>query len=234
VRAQFIADAQSGAETPSALRGGPLRRVPAAWVPEQDAEGLPAAILATADARGEAPVFDWAGETARRVGSLVHAELQVMNLDIHDEAAIRSRAPHFRRWLALNGVPGERLAESTERVIAALSAVRADPRGRWILKQGYRDDFREHAVSGHWRGEILRAVFDRTFIDERGIRWVIDYKTSRHSGGSLEAFLDSEVGRYRPQLERYAVLARRLGPEPVRVGLYFPLIGAWREWSPEE
>jgi ATP-dependent exoDNAse (exonuclease V) beta subunit len=234
VRAQFIADAQSGAETPSALRGGPLRRVPAAWVPEQDAEGLPAAILATADARAEAPVFDWAGETARRVGSLVHAELQVMNLDIHDEAAIRSRAPHFRRWLALNGVPGERLAESTERVIAALSAVRADPRGRWILKQGYRDDFREHAVSGHWRGEILRAVFDRTFIDERGIRWVIDYKTSRHSGGSLEAFLDSEVGRYRPQLERYAVLARRLGPEPVRVGLYFPLIGAWREWSPEE
>jgi hypothetical protein len=29
------------------------------------------------------------------------------------------------------------------------------------------------------------------------------------------------------------LLARRLGPEPVRVGLYFPLIRAWREWDPD-
>jgi ATP-dependent helicase/nuclease subunit A len=42
------------------------------------------------------------------------------------------------------------------------------------------------------------------------------------------------VERYRPQLERYAALARRMGPEPVRVGLYFPLMRAWREWAPHE
>jgi len=24
---------------------------------------------------------------------------------------------------------------------------------------------------------------------------------------------------------------RKLGPEPVRLGLYFPLLGAWREWD---
>ena len=80
---------------------------------------------------------------------------------------------------------------------------------------------------------VVRAVFDRSFIDEEGVRWVIDYKTSRHSGGGLEAFLDSEVERYRPQLERYALLARRLGPEPVRVGLYFPGMRAWRAWDPQ-
>jgi ATP-dependent exoDNAse (exonuclease V) beta subunit len=185
------------------------------------------------DTREETPVFDWVGETARRVGSLVHAELQATNLATQDESALRARAPHFMRWLALNGVPPERLREATERVVAALTAVHADPRGRWILKQGYRDDFREYAVSGHWRGEVVRAVFDRSFIDEHGVRWVIDYKTSRHTGGGLAEFLAREVERYRPQLERYAALARRLGPEPVRVGLYFPLIGAWREWTPE-
>jgi hypothetical protein len=27
------------------------------------------------------------------------------------------------------------------------------------------------------------------------------------------------------------VLAQRLGPEPVRLGLYFPLMRAWREWA---
>jgi ATP-dependent helicase/nuclease subunit A len=135
--------------------------------------------------------------------------------------------------LALHGVPEERLADASTRVIAALIGVHQDPRGRWILKKGYRDDFREHALSGHSHGAIVRVVFDRSFIDEHGIRWVIDYKTSQHVGGGLEEFLDREVLRYRPQLQRYASLARKLGTEPVRVGLYFPLMRAWREWAPE-
>jgi hypothetical protein len=59
----------------------------------------------------------------------------------------------------------------------------------------------------------------------------VDYKTSSHEGAGLETFLDSEQARYRPQLERYAELARRLGSEPVRMGLYFPLLSAWRSWA---
>ena len=43
----------------------------------------------------------------------------------------------------------------------------------------------------------------------------------------IEEFLAQEQERYRPQLERYALLARGLGPEPVRAALYFPLIGAF-------
>jgi ATP-dependent exoDNAse (exonuclease V) beta subunit len=180
----------------------------------------------------ETPIFDWAGEVARRVGSLVHAELQAMDSARVDAAGIRARATHFRRWLALHGLPEERLNAATERVTQALLAVHADPRGRWILKSGYRDDFREHALSGEWRGELIRAVFDRTFIDPEGVRWVIDYKTSQHLGSGVDEFLDREVERYRSQLQRYARLARRLGPEPVRLGLYFPLMRAWREWAP--
>ena len=83
---------------------------------------------------------------------------------------------------------------------------------------------------GQW-GEVVRVIFDRSFVDEQGVRWVIDYKTSQHVGGGLEEFLDREVERYRPQLQRYAMLAKRLGPEPVRLGLYFPLMRAWREWA---
>jgi ATP-dependent exoDNAse (exonuclease V) beta subunit len=73
-------------------------------------------------------------------------------------------------------------------------------------------------------------VIDRTFVDADGVRWIVDYKTSRHEGAGLEEFLDREQERYRPQLERYAALMRKLGPEPVRLGLYFPLLEAWREW----
>ncbi len=58
---------------------------------------------------------------------------------------------------------------------------------------------------------------------------MVDFKTSPHEGGDLAAFLDSEAVRYTAQLTRYAHLARQLGPQPVRAGLYFPLLAAWRE-----
>jgi ATP-dependent exoDNAse (exonuclease V) beta subunit len=220
-----------------APRGGPLWRIPLEFVPNLDAGPLPAEPLsAPPTPRDETPVFDWAGETARRVGTLVHAELQIMDVSKSDEHAIRAREPHYRRWLALHGVPADRLPEAASRVVLALVAVHRDPRGRWILQKG-REDVREHALSGHlsgadrpW-GEVVRVVIDRSFIDDQGVRWVIDYKTSQHLGGGLEEFLDREVERYRPQLHRYAALAGRLGPEPVRLGLYFPLMQAWREWT---
>jgi ATP-dependent exoDNAse (exonuclease V) beta subunit len=229
-RAEPAAAADDGAQ--SAPRGGPLRRVPDGWSPRRTDEGDPLnEVVAPSVAREPTPVFDWAGETARRVGSLVHAELQRLDLEHSDPLAIRARAAHYRRWLAAHGVPAERLEDAAGRVTTALCAVHGDERGRWLLRKGYRDDFREHALSGWWRGGIVRVVFDRSFIDE-GIRWVIDYKTSHHGGGNLEEFLRHEVERYTPQLHRYAALALKLGPEPVCVGLYFPLLRAWREWQP--
>jgi ATP-dependent helicase/nuclease subunit A len=217
-----------------APRGGPLRRLPRDWPQFIDPAPLLGETMTALPKREETPIFDWAGETARRVGSLVHAELQSMDLTRLDEAAIRERQAHYRRWLALHGVPQERLDQASTRVLDALLGVHRDPRGRWILKSGHRDDLREHALSGYAQGTLSRAVFDRSFIDEAGVRWVIDYKTSQHLGSGLEQFLDREVERYRPQLQRYARLARRLGPEPVRLALYFPLMRAWREWAAEE
>ncbi|HEX3913526.1 MAG TPA: UvrD-helicase domain-containing protein [Steroidobacteraceae bacterium] len=218
----------------SAPRGGPLRRLPPGWSPGLLFAARDIQVSSAPPAWDQAPIFDWAGETARRVGNLVHAELQAMDVARLDAAAIRARSGHFAHWFALHGLPADRVAEATARVVQALLGVHGDPRGQWILKSGYRDDFREHALSGYRRGQATRVVFDRSFIDDAGIRWVIDYKTSQHLGSGIEPFLDREVDRYRAQLERYARVARRLGPEPVRVGLYFPLMRAWREWSPPE
>jgi len=232
--ASEVPETQTETQTDGAPRGGPLRRLPRDWPQFFPPAPFPGEVIAAPLPRDETPIFDWAGETARRVGSLVHAELQAMDLTSLDEAGIRARHGHYRRWLVLHGVPQDRLQQASSRVVEALLGVHRDPRGRWILKSGYRSDLREHALSGHANGELVRVVFDRSFIDDAGVRWVIDYKTSQHLGGGLEEFLDREVERYRPQLHRYARLARRLGPEPVRLGLYFPLMRAWREWAAEE
>jgi ATP-dependent helicase/nuclease subunit A len=232
VRAEFVMpqlpSAGVRAENEGAPRGGPLSRLPADFSQHLAALPLPADTPLTSEVRDETPVFDWAGETARRVGTLVHAELQAMDLARTDERTLRSRDAQFRQWLAAHGVPAERLAQAAARVTEALLAVHRDERARWILASGYRDDWREHALSGILDEQIHRIVLDRSFIDA-GVRWIIDYKTSQHQGSGVEQFLDREVERYRPQLQRYGRLARKLGPETVRLGLYFPLMRAWRE-----
>jgi ATP-dependent exoDNAse (exonuclease V) beta subunit len=237
VHAEFVmvqrpaGDAQAGgaqAFTDGAPRGGPLSRLPLDFSQHLPALPLPTDVLPTREVRDETPVFDWAGHTARRVGTLVHAELQHLDLQRADRALLESRDADFRRWLAMHGVPADRLAQAAARVTQALLAVHDDERARWMLASGYRDDWREHALSGILDDQIHHIVLDRSFIDD-GTRWIIDYKTSQHQGSGLEQFLDREVDRYRPQLHRYARLAQKLGPEPIRLGLYFPLMRAWRE-----
>ena len=67
--------------------------------------------------------------------------------------------------------------------------------------------------------------------DADGRFWIIDFKISDHQGAHLDRFLEEEQRRYHPQLDSYATLISRLEPGPISLGLYFPLLDAWREWT---
>ena len=98
------------------------------------------------------------------------------------------------------------------------------------MRLGVREAESELSLSGVIEGEIIDGVIDRTFVDASGVRWIVDFKTSTHEGGGLEAFLDAEAARYRRQLTRYVRLMTSFKPrEPVRAALYFPLLREWRE-----
>jgi ATP-dependent helicase/nuclease subunit A len=122
---------------------------------------------------------------------------------------------------------------AVRRVITALTHAVGDKRGQWLLgpQQDVRNELRMTAVIG---GEHVNLVIDRTFCDENGQRWVVDYKTSSHEGADVEGFLNREQERYRFQLDRYAALMRLIDGRPVKRGLYFPLLKGWREWGDEE
>jgi hypothetical protein len=126
-------------------------------------------------------------------------------------------------------VDPEAASAGASRALSALEATLADGRGRWLFDPAHREVHAELALSGVRSGSIVNAVIDRTFVDGDGVRWVVDFKTSPHEGGDRERFLDEEVKRYESQLRRYAALAQGLGPQPVKAGLYYPLLGAWRE-----
>jgi ATP-dependent exoDNAse (exonuclease V) beta subunit len=216
-------------------RDPPLRRLPVAWRPPAPppAPRISAARLPHGTAL-PAVTFDWVSQTARHVGTVVHRELQRL-ASRTPLPAFDTELPHarFADELAELGVPAELRGAAIERVSAAVRGMLADERGRWLLDAGHAESVTELALSGRIGGELLHVVIDRSFVGPDGLRWVIDYKLSPHEGGGLEEFLDREQRRYALQLARYAELARRIGPEPVRVGLYFPLQGAWRDWSPQ-
>jgi hypothetical protein len=126
-------------------------------------------------------------------------------------------------------VPEHDLEGATADVLQALSWTVEDEKGRWILSHEHAEAGSELALTGLVGGRLTDVVIDRSFVDAQGTRWVIDFKTSVHSGGRLAEFIEQQLERYRGQLEKYAALARGLGPQPVRAALYFPLLGVFRE-----
>jgi ATP-dependent helicase/nuclease subunit A len=192
----------------------------------------PAAVVSRGEilqsaAEDEDLTFDWARQSARRVGTVVHEQLERFARG-SGGAALPGPARLESRLRTL-GLDANGARDGAQRALAALRATLADERGRWLFDASHRDAHSELALSGLRGGRVVNAVIDRIFVDAEGTRWVVDFKTSPHEGGNLDAFLATQAERYQPQLARYAELARALGPEPVRAGLYFPLLGAWRE-----
>lgn len=211
--------------------GAPLRRLAADWAPPQLPVSAPLARLPLARRSLEPPEFSWVGETARHIGTVVHAALQALAqaAELPARAALESQLPAYREQLRRHGVPPAELDRAAALVVAALTRTVADEKGRWVLARDHGQAGSELALTGMAGGTLTSVVIDRSFVDRDGTRWVIDFKTSRHEGSGLEEFLAAELARYRGQLETYALLARGLGPEPVRAALYFPSLGVLRE-----
>ena len=207
-----------------------LRRLPVDWTFPLAPKSIAWNAVAVSSAE-PAVEFSWASETARRIGIVVHRWLQ----RIADDALrgwsierIGAIAPHIERELIAAGISGEELKVARGRVAQALTGALSDPRARWLLGEQHeaRSELR---LSVHSATGVKRIVLDRTFVDEQGARWIIDYKTGTHEGADVEGFLDRERLRYSPQLELYA---RALG-SAAQLGLYFPLLNGWRAWKSE-
>jgi ATP-dependent exoDNAse (exonuclease V) beta subunit len=208
-----------------------LRRLVGGWravtIDEADARSH----LPIANRSLEPPEFSWVGETSRHIGTVVHAALERFALasELPSRETVEQQTPEFLHQLRRHGVPERDLERAARTVTEALSRTLDDSNGRWLFSPTHRDSQSELALTGIADGTLLNVIIDRTFIDEAGTRWVVDFKTSRHEGSDLEAFLDAEVERYRSQLERNVTLASALGTEPVKAALYFPLLSRLRE-----
>jgi ATP-dependent exoDNAse (exonuclease V) beta subunit len=213
-----VAESEAAAVIPPA----PIRRLSAEWSLPAPPPSAPVAPMAEEAAIERPPTFEWVGDTLRHVGTVVHRLLA---------ERVQPRRPAIETALRTLGVPAAELAEAAARVERAFRATLEDPRGLWILDDSHEDAHWEYPLTGVLDGRVIAARVDRTFVDADGVRWIIDFKTSTHEGGGLEAFLDSERERYRKQMTEYRRLFVKLDSRPIQMGLYFPLLGGWREYA---
>jgi ATP-dependent helicase/nuclease subunit A len=175
---------------------------------------------------------EWESLVARHAGTVIHGLLEEICHQGPEVWQARRKGDllgRVKRRLAGLGTPEGELARVAEKVLRSLEAALSGKRGKWILRKR-QESACEFKVSGFVDGCLMHAVVDRTFVDEDGSRWIIDYKSSEPGDENLEGFLLRELERYRAQMTAYARLFRQMEKGRVlRAGLYFPLVDGWCE-----
>ena len=173
--------------------------------------------------------------SARIIGTVFHLCAQALadeqaasGASLPELDAMIQRLPSILRQ---HGLPESRQAEALTRLGDGLKDLLHSERGRWLLA-AHPEAGNEIEFSTQMAGGVAQRIVDRSFVDEAGTRWIIDYKTSWREGAEPGQVLAAEIRRYQPQLEAYARLFRALEDRPTRCALYFPMMGHWHEWAP--
>ena len=180
--------------------------------------------------------FLWASSHAKYTGTVIHDLLCMLGARGVEKFSSDWQAHRTtmvtNRLLAI-GIDRALMTEVIEKVGQAIDAVLGSERGQWLFAATHSQAFSELPLTAMINQQAVNVILDRVFVTEDGVRWIVDFKTGEHRGADVDAFLDSEVERYRPQLARYAEVYQTIEPRPTVVALYFPLLDAWREWRYE-
>lgn len=172
---------------------------------------------------------------ARHTGTVIHEWLA----RIADEGITSWNAPKIgtlgsiiAQQLAALGILNDTQAVAV--VQTQLQAFLSSQRGRWLL-QPHAHARSEWQLAGNIDGNIVHATIDRSFVDEAGVRWIVDYKTATPTTSEdLQQFLAAQQQQYESQLHQYAVLVSRLASTSettkIMLALYFSSTDSWQQW----
>jgi len=172
--------------------------------------------------------YQWVGVSAKHIGTILH---EVIYAIAQKNSALVNNDQHWKNKLLSMGVEQDHLSIALSQIKCVTKNMLQEARGEWILSTDHRQQKNEWALTAQLDGRLENIIIDRTFIDVDDVRWIIDYKTSVHEGGNIDGFLDSEVERYREQLDKYAAVMRLNETNSINLGLYFPLLDQWRQWT---
>lgn len=175
--------------------------------------------------------FDWATDVAKTIGVLMHRQLELISKGQWqlNQQSINDYAAAMYEQLLSSGYNEKNARYAQQRIEQGLINVLNDPKAQWILSAQHLESACELALTGVVDGEYKAFVIDRTFVDEEGIRWIIDYKTGSHLGDDVAGFIQSEKDRYQAQLQQYKTLMAQIDDRPIKLALYFPMMKRFEE-----
>lgn len=170
--------------------------------------------------------YYWQASDARHSGTLIHSYLQKMSAMPQQQwpqLLDASQQQYWRVILQQYGVRSSVLENCCQQIHTALSNVIEDEQAQWFLSQ-QQDAHSEWAINAIIAGSMQQLVIDRSFIDNNGTRWIIDYKTASPGEQTVEEFLKMQQEKYIPQLQLYADALSLYEQRPTQLALYFPML----------
>lgn len=170
--------------------------------------------------------------SARLMGTVIHSILQqiaVSGISWWEGQSESDRHAYVRRQLCRAGLSAGAIPEAALNITTILHRSLSDKRGRWILEP-HTESQSEYRLTLAGSDHCDNLIIDRTFVDNEGTRWIIDYKTGDNQEDSLDVFMRKQKDKYAEQMEKYKRAIQSIDQRPIKTGLYFPAIPAWCEW----
>lgn len=172
-------------------------------------------------------------QTSEHIGTVIHSTLErIANEGLQHWQSFNPKEFKliWETQLQQLGVAQSEIHSSIEIISEAIVKTLADEKGRWLLGP-HAESHTEYPITLVQNNEIVHCIIDRTFIDNEGQRWIIDYKSAipRPNQGS-EAFLQEASLYHAPQLNLYAKAFSCLEQRPIQLALYFPRCGLFHAW----
>ncbi len=176
-------------------------------------------------------VFEWATEVATGVGIVLHDWLQFQGEGVLAMEVDRALIQRWRAELLALRVPENRIDYALRRLQSAVSNIQQDHAAHFLFK-AYPEAQNEFSVAAYESGVVNRYRIDRTFVDEHGVRWIVDYKSTDTNRADVVEFANEQLQlRHRKQLEKYGHLMRHIDARPIKLAVYFPLLKQLRSWD---
>ena len=161
------------------------------------------------------------------IGNLVHESLQnlVSNKSLLEDENLTQLRLHWRRRLELFSFNPTDTQAALDKIETSLLQTHNNSELSWIFDSTLEQSAAELAMQSYAKGYVQTHVVDRTFIDKKGVRWIIDYKSSEPPPNqTAEDFIDKQLELYSGQLNRYRSLFSEEQNEGVKTALLFTSI----------
>ena len=163
-----------------------------------------------------------------QMGNIIHVVLQhyVTNKALLDSGMLSMQKQRWSRDLQASGFEDHDIEKALMFIEASLHVTTSNEELEWIFDATHSQSSTELALQTRSAGRLHNHIVDRSFIDERGYRWIIDYKSAAKPAAlSEQQFIDRQIDQHTEQLTRYANLFTDEDSQGIKTALLLTSIG---------